>query len=252
MPPISSGNESAFGVTSRFAPRLRNSRAKRSPTSSETLIAAVATAIPNARAAPVRSLCRGRRLKESATSLRNMGFLILEETVLQPTTAVRIANHFLQPAQAQTGVSVLLGHLFFRLRQRTHIHNQVAALNTRRYTNGIAAARFANGRHINRRAAVPADYVLAVLAVAFRTAYPACIQRRAVAIRLLDDHEAQRLTVDSHGEQMHVRVLNLAQRYAHFIAHRANRPRSRRRRICPRIDKVRGEHQYDCQAPDGA
>src|SRR5260370_19442699 len=140
MPPISSGNESAFGVTSRFAPRLRNSRAKRSPTSSETLIAAVATAIPNARAAPVRSLWRGRRLKESATTLRNMGCHYSAERGLQPTTAGRLANHFLQPAQAQTGVSVLLGHLFFRLRQRTHIHHPVAPLKTPRSTNRTAPA----------------------------------------------------------------------------------------------------------------
>src|SRR5215469_6924979 len=69
---MSSGSESACGVTSRFAPRLRNSRAKRSPTSSDTLSAAVATAIPKARAAKVSSLRLGRRVKESVTSRKNI------------------------------------------------------------------------------------------------------------------------------------------------------------------------------------
>src|SRR4029077_5562514 len=36
-PPISSGSESASGVTTRFAPSALNSSERRSPTSSETL-----------------------------------------------------------------------------------------------------------------------------------------------------------------------------------------------------------------------
>src|SRR5689334_12497740 len=53
--------ESAAGVTTRFAPRERNSRARRSPTSRATLSAAVATAIPRARAAPEELAARAAR-----------------------------------------------------------------------------------------------------------------------------------------------------------------------------------------------
>src|SRR5437016_8004079 len=71
-PPISRGSESASGVTTRFAPRALNSSESRSPTSSETLSAAVATAMPSESAAAVRNLRRGRRAKLSAMRRRNM------------------------------------------------------------------------------------------------------------------------------------------------------------------------------------
>src|SRR5260370_34400112 len=155
-----SGNEWAGGVTSKFARRLRNSRASRSPTSSETLSAAVATAMPNASAAPVRSLCRGRRLKESATSRINMGLSVLQERVVQPIIAVRGSpKYFPQLVQPQTRVSELLRHLFFRLRQRAHIHYQIAALNARGHTDSIAPANFANRRDIYRGPTVSAKHI---------------------------------------------------------------------------------------------
>src|ERR1700739_3539199 len=72
-PPISSGSESASGVTTRFAPRDLNSSERRSPTSRETLRAAGATAMPSESAAAVRNLRRGRRVKLSAMRRKNMG-----------------------------------------------------------------------------------------------------------------------------------------------------------------------------------
>src|SRR5579863_3581607 len=71
-PPISSGSESASGVTTRFAPSDLNSSESRSPTSSETLSAAVATAMPSDSAAAVRNFRRGRRVKLSAISRKNI------------------------------------------------------------------------------------------------------------------------------------------------------------------------------------
>src|SRR5260370_14927500 len=191
-----SGNEWAGGVTSKFARRLRNSRASRSPTSSETLSAAVATAMPKASAAPVRSLCRGRRLKESATSRINI-LCEASGTVAQPFLAVRVRRPYLYRISATNGEdSPLLGDFGSRLRKRAHIHHQIAALHPRRHANRIASSLLANRRHVNRRPAMAAHHVLPVLAVPFRPANPASVKRCAVSVRLLDDHEAQRLPPD--------------------------------------------------------
>src|SRR5258708_4403168 len=167
--------------------------------------------MPNASAAPVRSLCRGRRLKESATSRIKMGLSMLPEREGRPIMAVRGSQkYFPQLVQPQTRVSVLLRHLFFRLRQCAHIHYQIAALNARGHTDRIAPANFANRRHIYCRPTVAANDILPILAIAFRAANAASIQSRSVSVRLLDDHEAQRLATHVNRKQMQVRSLHLA------------------------------------------
>ena len=57
----------------------------------------------------------------------------------------------------------------------------------------IASALLTDRRNIDRRSAVPADHVLSLLPVAIRAANQAGIQRSAIAVRFLDDHEANRL-----------------------------------------------------------
>ena len=81
-------------------------------------------------------------------------------------------------------------------------HHNVAAIDARRDSDGIAATLIANSRNINGGAAMTADHILAVLAVAFRATDTASIEGGAVAIGLFDDHKTQRLIGDVHGEQM--------------------------------------------------
>src|ERR1700722_2533909 len=157
----------------RLAPRARNSWARRSPTSSETLKAAVTTAIPRASAAPVRSLRRGRRPKESATRRRNINV----------GEHARLARNLLS-GTPETG----------------EIHHDVAAIDAGCDTDGIAAALVSDTRNVDGRAAMAADDVLAVLPIAFGATDAARIESCAVAIGFLDDHEAQGLIGNIHGE----------------------------------------------------
>jgi len=82
------------------------------------------------------------------------------------------------------------------------IHHNVAAVDARRDADGIAATLIADGRNINGGAAMTADDVLAVLAVAFRATDTTSIESGAVAVGFLDDHETQHLIGDIYGEQM--------------------------------------------------
>src|SRR5712672_1691342 len=116
----------------------------------------------------------------------------------------RIAKVFSAASPATDKRVVLLRHLFFRLRQRTHIHYQIAALNARGHTDRIAPANFANRRDIYRGPTVAANDILSILAIAFRAANTASIQSRSVSVRLLDDHEAQRLATHVNRKQMQV------------------------------------------------
>src|ERR1039458_7463316 len=59
-------------MTSRLAPRERNSCARRSPTSSATSSVAVATAMPSASAAAVNTFRRGFLANESLTIRKNI------------------------------------------------------------------------------------------------------------------------------------------------------------------------------------
>src|ERR1700733_13022040 len=97
--------------------------------------------MPNASAAPVSSLWRERRLKESATRRMN---------ILANSTQLSSVRNFVRS-----------------LGQRGNIEDKIGAIDARRHANRVAAAGFTDGRDVNRRAAVPANNVLAVLTIAF-------------------------------------------------------------------------------------
>ena len=103
----------------------------------------------------------------------------------------------------------LTRNLLRGMTQAGKIHHNVAAIDVRCDADGIAATLIADGRNINRGAAMTADNVLAVLAIAFRATDAASIESGAVAVGFLDDHEAQRLVLDVHGKQMEFSVIHL-------------------------------------------
>src|ERR1700722_20370123 len=80
------------------------------------------------------------------------------------------------------------------------IHHDVTAVDVRRDTDGIAAALVADTRNVDGRAAMTADDILAVLAITFGATDTASVESCAIAIGLLDDHEAQSLVGDVYGE----------------------------------------------------
>ena len=80
------------------------------------------------------------------------------------------------------------------------IHDDVAAIDVRRDTDGIATTLIANGGNIDGGATMTADDVLPVLAITFGATDAASIESGAVAVGFLDDHEAQRLVTNVHGE----------------------------------------------------
>jgi len=96
----------------------------------------------------------------------------------------------------------LTRNLLRGMTQAGKIHHNVAAIDVRCDADGIAATLIADGRNINGGAAMTADNVLAVLAIAFGATDAARIESGAVAVGFLDDHEAERLTGDVYGEQM--------------------------------------------------
>ena len=136
--------------------------------------------------------------------------------------------------------------------QAGKIHHNVAAIDARRDSDGIAATLIADGRNINGGAAMTADDVLAVLTIAFRTTDAASIESGAVAVGFLDDHEAQSLVGDVHGEEMQFSVIDLRERNANFLAVGGNRCRGWRSRIGARVNKIGGEDKYDHQARGGS
>src|SRR5260370_8121316 len=91
--------------------------------------------MPSASAAPVRSLWRGRRAKESETRRRNIGSLFRD-----------------------------LGR---GLCQRAKIHHEVGGVDVGWHADRIAAALLANRRDVNCGGAMAADHVLAVLPITF-------------------------------------------------------------------------------------
>src|ERR1700741_4815010 len=93
------------------------------------------------------------------------------------------------------------------------------------YPDGIAAAFFADGGDVNRGAAMTANDVLPILAIALGAADLTGVQSRAPAVGLLDDHKAQTLPVHLQGEEMEVAVLYFAERNAHVIPYGGDRAR---------------------------
>jgi hypothetical protein len=94
----------------------------------------------------------------------------------------------------------LTRNLLSGVTQTGKIHHNVAAIDAGCDTDGIAAALISDTRNVDGRAAMAADYVLAVLAITFGATDAARIESGAVAIGFLDDHETQRLVGDIHGE----------------------------------------------------
>src|SRR5580700_4468180 len=109
----------------------------------------------------------------------------------------------------------------------------------RGHTYGIAAAGLAYCWDVDGRATVAADYVLAVLAVAFGAANTAGVQRGAPAVRFLDDHETNRLAAAEIGrEQVHAPVLHFADRDAYLVILRGQLGDAGACRIRACIDKI--------------
>src|SRR5258708_16160803 len=86
------------------------------------------------------------------------------------------------------------------------------------HADRVAASLITNRRNVNRRSAMPANDVLPILAVAFRTADAASIQRHDPSVRLLDDHEPQRLVLGFDSVKMHGAVLHFANSHTHYIS----------------------------------
>src|SRR5689334_14563630 len=139
MPPISTGRDADFGMTSRFAPRLRSSRFTRSPISSMAPSMAVATAEPRATAPIAMALRRGARRIDSPTKRKNK--------------------------------SAAPGPEDFRACQQLRCGDQdLAVLDPRFERNGIAAARCADGGNVDSRGAILANDVGTLLIVALAPA----------------------------------------------------------------------------------
>src|ERR1700747_1981114 len=100
------------------------------------------------------------------------------------------------------------------------IHHDVGAMYAERDADRVATAGFADGGDIDCRAAVPANHILAVRAVAFCPANAARIQRHAPALRLLDDQEPERLIAGFNSKKMQIPVLHFAERHAEFVTRR--------------------------------
>src|SRR5579859_129558 len=134
MPPISTGRDADFGVTSRFAPRLRSSRFTRSPISSMAPSIAVATAEPSATAPIAMALRRGARRIDSPTKRKNK------------SAAPGLEN--------------------FRARQQLRSgDHDLAVLDLRFERNGIAAAGCADGGNVDGRGAILADHIGTLLII---------------------------------------------------------------------------------------
>src|ERR1700740_1349428 len=99
-----------------------------------------------ARAAMLSSLRRGRRVKESATSRRNIFRNVRRKTLL--------SRYFLR-GFCHGG----------------NVDHHVVPLDLRGKADGIASTLLPDGRNINGRSAVTADHVLTILPVALRAAH---------------------------------------------------------------------------------
>ena len=86
--------------------------------------------------------------------------------------------------------------------QAGKIHHNVTAINVRGNVDGIAATLIADGRNVDRGAAMTADDIPAVLPIAFRATDTTSVQSCAISVGFLDDHKTQSLVRDVHGEQM--------------------------------------------------
>jgi len=70
-----------------------------------------------------------------------------------------------------------------------NVYDDVGSFDLKRKPDRIAAASFSDGGNVNGGRAMAAYDVLAVLAIAFRAADAASVERNAPALRLFDDEE---------------------------------------------------------------
>ena len=94
----------------------------------------------------------------------------------------------------------LTRNLLSGVAQAGEIHHDIAAIDAGCDADGIAAALISDTRNVDGRAAMTADDILAVLAITFGATDTASVESCAIAIGLLDDHEAQSLVGDVYGE----------------------------------------------------
>src|SRR5882724_1544797 len=212
-PPISRGSESASGVTTRLAPRDLNSSESRSPTSSETLSVAVATAMPSESAAAVRNW---RRVKLSAMRRRNMAIREQRPATQSKEKSKRTdlkVGHYKRTGKppkifAQRGS---FGHFGPRSCNCADVDDEIGAVHAKGNANGIAAARFTDRGNVYSGAAVAADNILPILPVAFRATDATGVERHAPALLYFDDEKAKRLISRFHCKQVQVAVLYIAE-----------------------------------------
>src|SRR5690349_22855010 len=176
MPPISTGSERPFGVTMRFAPRLRSSRFTRSPISSITPSMAVATAVPMATAAMVMALRRGERRIDWLTKRRNISRAGRAENPGAPGNLIG-SDH------------------------------ELIAFHAGRDGDGIASAHRAQGRDVDGRRAVLANHIRPVLIVALVAADGAGVEGSSQRlVGTADDDHAHRHAARCDGEAVQIAV----------------------------------------------
>lgn len=150
------------------------------------------------------------------------------------------------------GSNASLGDLSEGVGDGGNVDDDIGAFDLERETDGIAATGFADRGNVNGGGAVAADDVLAVLAIAFRAADAASIERDAPALRLLDDKEAKILRTGIHLKSVQVPVLDFSNRNADQIRCSRNGVRRRWSRACAGVNKVGGENENDGKAGYGS
>src|SRR5262249_35642520 len=88
-----------------------------------------------------------------------------------------------------------------------------------------------------------ANDILTVLAITFRAADAAGVERDAPALRLLNYQESKILCAGGHRENMQIPVLNVGNRNTDEIRGRRNFVRGRRSGIGACINEIRCEHK---------
>src|SRR5882724_2686716 len=216
MPPITTGNDADFGVTRRFAPKLRSSRFTRSPTSSIAPSMAVATADPSATAPMAISLRRGARRIDWPTNRRN-----------NSTT----------PAAEMPGTR----------RQPVGGDYELFALNAGFQRDRITASRLADGRNVDGGGTVLADHVAAILIVALAPANLAGVERDSDGlIGPLDGDDAHRRAVGLDRKTVQQAVAHHADGNAHHALRHCERNGGRQLGRRFGVDELRrdGQHKY--------
>src|SRR5213593_2207286 len=118
--------------------------------------------------------------------------------------------------------------------------------------DGVASACESDGRHVNRRAAVPADDVLAVLYVSLAAANLAGIKRRSDRVaRVEEGDQTDFRASDIHNVPAKLSVEKLRHLDVRFAVNRGKPLRGGHRLRRERINRL-GADQYDDEQAGGA